>query len=214
MSRISSFKHADETGLLHGKKVAFIAADGVQQEELEVPWNAIRAAGGIPELISINSGEITSTINGEHGKKFKVDKVIDDIKQVDFSALVIPGGLKSPDTMRMNANVVALVRSFVDHYKPVAAICHGPWLLVDADVLKGRRLTSYPSLKKDIENAGGEWADRAVIVEDRIITSRTPQDLPQFCDALIVQIADSIEERALDKAVEQSFPASDPLPGP
>lgn len=200
--------------ILHGRKVAFLAADGVQQEEFEQPWQAVLRAGGIPELISDKDGEVQATLNGKEGRKFKVDHLIGEVNSHGYAGLVIPGGLKSPDTLRMEPTAVAFVKAFLDQQKPVAAICHAPWMLVEAGLLKGRKLTSYPSLRTDIVNAGGTWDDKAVIIDENLVTSRTPKDLPQFCEAMIHVFANSIEERALDKAVEQSFPASDPLPGP
>lgn len=199
---------------LSGRKVAFLATDGVEEQELAQPWEAVREAGGTPELISIKEGEITSTAHGEKGRSFKVDKLVANVKSSDYDGLVLPGGVKNPDTMRMNADAVTFVRSFMDHDKPVAAICHGPWLLVEAGTVRGRTLTSYPSLHTDIANAGGDWVDRPVSVDQKLVTSRNPGDLPVFCSTLVSTMASAIDERSLDKMIEQSFPASDPLPGP
>lgn len=201
-------------GSLNAKKIAFLAADGVQEQELAVPWKAVVDAGGTPELVSINAGEIQATIKGVDTKTFPVDKLVSQVSFRDYDGLVVPGGLKSPDTLRMNADAVSFVRDFMAHDRPVAAICHAPWMLVEANGVKGRTLTSYPSLKTDITNAGGTWVDKAVSVDQRLITSRTPDDLSAFCAAIIDQMASAIDERSLDKMVEQSFPASDPLPGP
>lgn len=201
-------------GSLHGAKIAFLAADGVQEQELGEPWDAVLRAGGEPVLVSIKKGEIQATRGGEKTKKFTVDKLVGQVSYKDFSGLVIPGGLKSPDLLRMDENAVEFVRGFVNHDMPVASICHGPWMLVEADVVRGRTLTSYPSLKTDLKNAGAEWVDKKVNVDQKLVTSRNPNDLPAFCDAMVMSMINAIEERSLDQAVEQTFPASDPLPGP
>lgn len=201
-------------GSLHGAKIAFLAADGVQEQELGEPWDAVLRAGGEPVLVSIQKGEIQATRGGEKTKKFTVDKLVGQVSYKDFSGLVIPGGLKSPDLLRMDENAVEFVRGFVNHDMPVASICHGPWMLVEADVVRGRTLTSYPSLKTDLKNAGAEWVDKKVNVDQKLVTSRNPNDLPAFCDAMVMSMINAIEERSLDQAVEQTFPASDPLPGP
>jgi len=199
---------------LTGRKVAFLAADGVQQDELAQPWDAVVAAGGEPTLVSLRSGEIISVANGKEGRRFPVGRLASEVSDRDFDALVIPGGLKSPDTLRMDADAVMFVRGFMEHDKPVAAICHGPWLLVEADAVRGRTLTSYPSLQTDIRNAGGAWVNKQVSVDQKLVTSRTPADLPVFCATLVSSLATAIDERQLDSMVEQTFPASDPLPGP
>lgn len=199
---------------LIGRKVAFLATDGVEEQELAQPWDAVCAAGGTPELISIQDGEITSTVHDERGRTFKVDKLVTDALANDYDALVLPGGVKNPDKLRMNPDAVAFVRSFMEHDKPVAAICHGPWMLVEAQAVKGRTLTSYPSLHTDIQNAGGDWVDKPVSVDQKLVTSRNPGDLPVFCSTLISTMSSAIDERSLDRMIEQTFPASDPLPGP
>ena len=163
---------------LIGRKVAFLATDGVQEEELLQPWRAVKNAGGVPHLVSNKSGTILSTIHGKDGQAFRVDKLVAEVTDRDYDALVIPGGLKSPDTLRMDADAVMFVRGFVEHDKTVAAICHGPWLLIEADVLKGRALTSYPSLQTDIRNAGGSWVNKQVCTDQKLVTSRTPAHLP------------------------------------
>jgi len=199
---------------LTGRKVAFLATDGVQEQELAQPWDAVANAGGTPTLVSLRSGDITSTVGGKEGRRFHVDALVSEVHDRDFDALVIPGGVKNPDTMRMDNDAVLFVRGFMEHDKPVAAICHGAWLLVEADAVRGRTLTSYPSLKTDIRNAGGSWVDKQVVVDQKLVTSRKPDDLPAFCATLVQMLGSAIQERSLDAMVEQSFPASDPLPGP
>lgn len=201
-------------GPLSGRKIAFLATDGVQEEELAQPWDAVHAAGGEPTLVSNKSGEITSTVHGRPGRSFHVDKLAAEVSDHDYDALVIPGGVKSPDTLRMDADAVMFVRGFMEHDKPVAAICHGPWLLIEADAVRGRTVTSYPSLQTDLRNAGATWVDTPVSVDQKLVTSRTPADLAAFNAALVATLSNAIEERRIDSMVEQTFPASDPLPGP
>lgn len=202
------------SGKLQGRRVAFLATNGVDEAEFAQPWEAVTAAGATAELVSLQDGEIQSISKGEKARKFKVDKLVGNVTVRDYDALVLPGGVKNPDTLRMNPAAVAFVRSFMDADMPVGAICHGPWLLVEADCVRGRTLTSYPSLKTDIRNAGGDWVDRTVISDQKLVTSRNPGDLPAFDAALVDAIASAIEERTIDRTIEQSFPASDPAPGP
>jgi protease I len=147
------------------------------------------AAGGTPELISLEEGEIQGFKHYDKADKFPVDRTVEEASADDYDGLVQPGGVGNPDTLRMDENAVRFFRDFVESGKPVAVICHGPWMLVEADVARGRRLTSFPSLKTDIRNAGGNWVDQEVVVDDRIITSRKPDDLPAFCNALIEELA-------------------------
>ncbi|MEX1185433.1 MAG: type 1 glutamine amidotransferase domain-containing protein [Gemmatimonadaceae bacterium] len=199
---------------LKGRKVAFLATDGVEQIELTEPWNALRAAEADLYLVADKEGEIQGVNHGEKGDKFRVDKLVDQVTASDFDALVLPGGVRSPDKLRTNPKAVEFVRGFMEADKPVAAICHGPWLLVEAGAVKGRTLTSWPSLKTDIVNAGGEWVDKQVEVDQKLLTSRKPDDLPAFNQKLVSLLVTAIDERRLDRMGEQSFPASDPLPGP
>lgn len=202
------------SGRLDGRRVAFLATNGVNEAEFAEPWAALTDAGAKAELVSLQAGAIQSVRKGEKGRSFTVDRLVTDVTVRDYDALVLPGGVKNPDTLRQNPAAVEFVRSFMEADKPVGAICHGPWLLVEAGCLKGRTLTSYPSLKTDIRNAGGDWEDRTVISDQKLVTSRNPDDLPAFDAALVDTIASAIEERSLDRIIEQSFPASDPAPGP
>lgn len=202
---------ADE---LKGRKVAFLATDGVEEIELTEPWRVLQEAGADLCLVSDKPDSIQAVSKGEKAGRHEVHRLVPDVSAHDFDALVIPGGVKNPDRLRMNADAVNLVRNFMAADKPVASICHGPWLLVEADAVAGRTLTSYPSLRTDIQNAGGSWVDKQVEVDQKLITSRVPDDLPAFCSKLVSVLSTHIEERRLDRMVEQSFPASDPLPGP
>ena len=199
---------------LEGRSILFIATDGVEQVELTQPWEALQQAGAKLTLAAPEAGEIQGVNGMEKGDTFTADKSLADVSAVDFEALVIPGGVANPDALRMDARAVELVRAFIEADKPVAAICHGPWLLVEADAVRGRTLTSWPSLRTDIRNAGGTWVDKQVQVDQKLITSRKPEDLPAFCSRIIADFAGSIREDRIDSLVEQSFPASDPPPGP
>jgi protease I len=186
---------------LDGKKVAFLATDGVEQVELTEPWKAVENAGGEPELVSLESGEILAFQHLDHGDRFGVDRTVADATASDYDGLVLPGGVANPDFLRADDDAVAFVRRFFEEGKPVAAICHGPWTLVEADVVRGRTLTSYPSIRTDIRNAGGEWVDEEVHVDAGLVTSRKPDDLPAFCDKLVEEICEGRhEDQALQTA--------------
>jgi protease I len=199
---------------LKGRKVAFLATDGVEQVELTAPWNVLKQAGAEVKLVSDKTGEIQAVNHEQTGEKFPVDAEVSTVSARDFDARVLPGGVSNPDKLRTNQRAVSFVREFMEADKPVAAICHGPWLLVEADAVRGRTITSWPSLQTDIKNAGGAWVDKQVQLDQKLLTSRKPDDLPAFCVQLVELLANAIDERRLDKMVEQSFPASDPLPGP
>jgi deglycase len=178
------------TQSIKGKRVAFLATCGVEQVELTEPWKAVMDAGGTPELVSLESGEIQGYNHDEKADKFKVDKVVSDVSADDYDALVLPGGVANPDSLRRKDEAVDFVRDFFKQQKPVAAICHGPWMLVEADVVDGRTLTSYSSIKTDVKNAGGKWVDKEVVVDEGLITSRNPDDLPAFCAKVVEEIVE------------------------
>jgi protease I len=201
-------------GDLTGRKVAVLATDGVEQVELTAPWNALKEARADVSLISIKKGSIQGVIHDEKADTFKVNALAADVSARDFDALVVPGGLRNTEALRANPDAVKLVREFMELDKPVAAICHAPRLLVQADAVQGRTLTSDEELADEVREAGGSWVDRAVQVDQKLLTARRPYYLPAFCASLVQLLATAIDERRLDKMVEQSFPASDPLPGP
>lgn len=174
---------------LQGRRVAFLATDGFEQVELTRPWEAMQSAGAEVELVSLEPDEIQGMHHDQFGDKFSVDQRVDAASAGDYDALVLPGGVQNPDSLRMNGAAVSFVREFVEAGKPVAAICHGAWTLVEADVVRGRTLTSWPSLQTDIRNAGGKWVDREVVIDDCLITSRRPDDLDAFCKAAVEVIA-------------------------
>ncbi len=174
---------------LSGKRIAFLATDMVEQVELTEPWKAVEQAGGTPELVSLSDGEIQAFNHYDKADTFSVDQAVADATPDDYDGLVLPGGVGNPDTLRTDEDAVQFVRTFVESGKPVAVICHGPWTLVEADVVRGRTLTSFPSVKTDIQNAGGNWVDQEVAVDGNIVSSRKPDDLPAFCEAFVEQLA-------------------------
>jgi protease I len=163
---------------LNGKKIAFLATDMVEQVELTRPWRAFEEAGGKPELVSLEEGEIQGFNHYDRADTFRVDRAVSDAGSDDYDALVIPGGVGNPDTMRMDENAVRFVREFFHSVKPMGVICHAPWMLVEADVVRGRTLTSFWSIKTDVKNAGGDWVDEEVVIDGNLVTSRNPDDIP------------------------------------
>jgi protease I len=175
---------------LKGKKVAFLATDMVEQIELTGPWKALEDAGAELELVSIKDGEIQGFNHYDKADTFEVDKTVEEVSASDYDALVLPGGVGNPDTLRMDENAVAFVHEFFEQGKPVGAICHAPWLLIEAGVVRNRTLTSWPSLKTDITNAGANRIDQEVVVDDGLVTSRKPDDIPAFNAKLIEEFAE------------------------
>jgi deglycase len=175
---------------LKGKKVAIIAADMVEQVELVEPRNALEKAGAETTLISLKPGEIQGFNHFDPADKIPVDKAIEEVDASEYDALMIPGGVGNPDQLRGDENVVQFVQEFFRAGKPVAAICHGPWVLVEAGVVRDRKLTSWPTLQTDIRNAGGNWVDQEVVVDQGLVTSRKPDDIPAFNAKLIEEIAE------------------------
>jgi len=175
---------------LQGKRVAFLATDMVEQVELTEPWKAVQDEGATPELVSLEDGEIQGFNHYDKADTFKVDRTVEEASADDYDALVIPGGVGNPDAMRMNENAVEFTRQFFEQGKPVGVICHGPWMLVEAGVVRDRTVTSWPSLQTDIRNAGGNWVDEEVVVDNGLVTSRKPDDLPAFTAKIVEEFAE------------------------
>ena len=173
---------------ISGKRVAFLATDGVEEVEYTRPRQAVEEAGGTAELVSLKGGEIQALNHLDKAGTYPVQKQVKDAVAADYDALVLPGGVANPDFLRVDPEAVRFVREFFGAGKPVAAICHGPWTLIDAGVVGGRTLTSWPSLRTDLTNAGATWVDEQVRVDDGLVTSRNPDDLPAFCDKLLQEI--------------------------
>ena len=171
---------------LTGKKIAFaVAKEGIEQIELTSPWEAVRDAGGQPVLVSVEKGQVQAFNHFDKADTFDVDDTFAAADATSYDGLVLPGGVGNPDALRTDADAVAFVKAFFDADKPVAAICHAPWSLVEADVVRGRTLTSWPSLQTDLRNAGASWKDEEVVVDGNLVTSRKPDDLPAFTTALL-----------------------------
>ena len=175
--------------------ILILATDGYERSELRVPFEELKRRGAEVKIASIKSGEIRSWDEKDWGDSVTVDLGVKEVKVEDFDALVLPGGQINPDVLRKNEDAVQLVRDFISRGKPVAAICHGPWLLVEADALRGRKATSYASIRTDLRNAGANWTDEAVVVDSGIITSRSPQDLAQFVDKIVEEVEEGLYQR-------------------
>ena len=175
---------------LVGRSVAVLATDGFEQSELEAPVKALKDAGATVDVISLKPGQIQGMEHDEKGRTVAVDRVLSGAKAADYDALVLPGGVANPDTLRTAPEAVAFVKSFADAKKPIAAICHGPWTLINAEAVAGRKMTSWPSLEADLTNAGAKWVDEEVVVDGGLVTSRKPDDLPAFCAKMIEEFAE------------------------
>ncbi|HEU5241858.1 MAG TPA: type 1 glutamine amidotransferase domain-containing protein [Ornithinibacter sp.] len=175
------------------KKVAFLVApEGIEQVELTGPWQAVEEAGATPVLLSTAEGQVQAFNHLDKGDTFDVDATVASADVADYAALVLPGGVANPDNLRTDEDAVAFVRQFVQSGKPVAAICHAPWTLIEADVVRGRSVTSWPSLQTDLRNAGAAWEDREVVVDDNLITSRNPDDIPAFTRELTAALSSTV----------------------
>ena len=189
---------------LSGMKVAVLATDGVEQIELDRPWQALEEAGAQPELVSLEAGEITAYQHIDKGDTMKVDAVVGSADPDEYGALVLPGGVINGDFIRADADAVAFVKAFFEAGKPVAAICHAPWVLAEADVVRGRRMTSWPSLQTDLRNAGADWVDEEVVVDGNLVTSRKPDDLDAFCAKAIKEFAEGVHDQQREATAASS----------
>jgi len=179
---------------LSGKKIAILVEDGFEQVEMTSPKEALEAAGATTHIVSPKPDKVKGWEHTKWGQEFPVDVVIDQANANNYDALVLPGGVMNPDKLRTNKKAVQFVRSFFDQEKPVAAICHGPWMLVEADVVEGRMVTSYPSIQTDLKNAGANWVDKEVVVDRGLVTSRKPDDLPAFNRKMIEEVSEGQHE--------------------
>ncbi len=175
---------------LAGKKIAVLATDGFEQVELTKPVEALKAAGATVEIISPKVGEIQGFKHHDKGETVSVDRALGDATAGDYAGLVLPGGVINPDALRLENEAISFIKAFSDAGKPIAAICHGPWTLINAGAVSGRRMTSWPSLQVDLENAGAEWVDEEVVVDNGLVTSRNPDDLPAFCAKMVEEFAE------------------------
>lgn len=178
------------TPSLSGKKIAILATDGFEQVELTSPKEALEAAGAATEIISLKSGQIQGMNHDEKADKFAVDKTVSEVSAEQYDGLLLPGGVANPDTLRTDEGAVKLVRAFYDAGKPIAAICHGPWTLVEAGVTSSLTVTSWPSLRTDLRNSGAQWVDEEVVTDKGVVTSRNPQDLPAFNAKIVEEFAE------------------------
>jgi protease I len=191
---------------LQGKKIAFIATEGVEQVELTEPWKAVEQAGAQPELISIEAAEFHAWNHFDKGDTFTPDKTAEESEVDDYDALVLPGGVANPDRLRTDENVVGFIRDFAATGKPIGVICHGPWTLIEAGVVKGRTITSWPSVHTDLLNAGANWVDEEVVVDAGLVSSRKPDDLPAFNAKIIEEFAEGKHQesaRKTEKAIRK-----------
>ena len=180
---------------LNGKRVAILVEDGFEQIELTSPKQALEQAGAKAEIVSPKHDRVKGWDHTNWGQEFPVDIPLEQANPNNYDALLVPGGVKNPDKLRMNEQAVQFVRNFFEQNKPIASICHGPWMLVEADIARGRKLTSYPSIKTDVKNAGGNWVDQEVVVDQGIVTSRSPADLPAFNQKVIEEFAEGQHAR-------------------
>jgi len=179
---------------LDGKRVAFLFTEGAEQAEVIQPLEAVKGEGAEVDIVSLEQGEVQMWQHFEEGDTITADRAVADASASDYDALVIPGGVANPDQMRVDQDAVRFVREFFEQHKPVGLICHGPWMLVEADVARGRRVTSWPSLKTDLANAGADWVDEQVVVDGGLVTSRKPDDLPAFNEKIIEEFCEGKHE--------------------
>lgn len=183
------------SGKLNGKRVAFLFTEGAEQAEVQAPLDAVREAGAEVQIVSLKRGEVEMWQHFDKGEKIEADRAVTDVSAFDYDALVLPGGVANPDQLRADQDAVRFVREFFEQHKPVGAICHGPWVLAEADVLRGRKVTSYPSIRTDLRNAGAEVVDEQVVVDNGLVTSRNPEDLPAFCAKLVEEFCEGKHEQ-------------------
>ncbi len=176
---------------LSGKKIAFLVAqEGIEEVELTEPWKAVERAGGVPMLVAPEAGKVQAFNHLDKASTFAVDETLDQARAEDYEGVVLPGGVANPDALRLQASAVSFLQKIFSQGKPVGVICHGPWTLVEADLVRDRTITSWPSLQTDIRNAGGNWVDEEVVVDEGLVSSRKPDDLPAFCEKIVEEFAE------------------------
>ncbi len=186
---------------LNGKTIAFLVAqEGVEEVELTEPREAVEQAGAVTHLIAPEAGEVQAFKHLDKSRRFAVDRTLDEAEVDDYDGLVLPGGVANPDQLRTDGRAIEFVQDMVSSGKPVGVICHGPWTLVEADLVRGRTITSWPSLQTDIRNAGGTWVDSEVVVDDGLVSSRKPDDLPAFCAKIVEEFAEGVHRAGAEKA--------------
>jgi len=181
---------------LSGKKIAIIATEGVEEVELTKPRDAVTEAGAQTELLSIEDTEVQSLNHTDKSEVYTADKLVSDASADDYDGLILPGGVLNPDNLRQDDSVISFLQDYFKQGKPVGVICHGPWTLVEADLVRDRKITSWPSLQTDIRNAGGDWVDEEVVVDEGLVSSRNPDDLPAFCDKIVEEFAEGAHQVA------------------
>jgi protease I len=182
---------------LSGKRIAFLVAqEGIEEVELTKPWEAVKEAGGTPVLIAPENGEVQAFNHLDKGSRFSVDETLDVARPSEYDGVVLPGGVANPDQLRLERDAVHFLQGIFSEGKPVGVICHGPWTLVEADLVRDRKLTSWPSLQTDIRNAGGEWVDEEVVTDEGLVSSRKPDDLPAFCAKIVEEFAEGVHQVA------------------
>ena len=191
--------------VLDGKRVAILATDGFEQSELFQPLKALKSAGAEVDIISLKRGKIKAWDKKDWGKTIEVTYTTDEADPTDYDAIMLPGGVMNPDKLRADKNAVAFVRSFAGEHKPVAAICHAPWTLIEADLVRNKKITSWPSLRKDLENAGATWVDEQVVVDFGLVTSRNPDDLPAFISKMIEEFAEGVHDDQIGRAAGEGM---------
>ena len=184
-------------GKLDGKRIAFLFTEGVEQVELTEPRDAVKKEGAEVELISLEQGEVQMFNHLDKGDTVEADRAVAEANADDYDGLVVPGGVANPDQLRMDENAVKFVRAFFEQDKPAGVICHGPWVLIESGVVKGRTVTSWPSLQTDLRNAGAEWVDEEVVVDNGLVTSRNPDDLPAFCSKIVEEFCEGKHDQEL-----------------
>ncbi len=179
---------------LMDKKVAVLATNGFEESEFTEPIKALKEAGAQVDVVSLQKGKIKAWAEKDWGKEYDVNKTVSEVNAQNYDALVLPGGVLNPDQLRVNKDAVNFVTEFLQEHKPIAAICHGPWTLIETGLMEGREVTSYPSIRTDLINAGASWVDKEVVVDNGLVTSRSPKDLPAFCKKMVEEIAEGVHQ--------------------